>query len=162
MLALGLTVDVPTPKRPVLRAVLLSDPFGSSQVPSLAQVSLSDSFDVPAFDDDWAVFCRDFAEAVSGRIRTLEPDIVVVRRADIGARASNLDGPRVRLVATGAVTGAARILVANTHLRTGAACGQACGKTKANLDADAKTLVSKAPHVQAAAAALSGLLGDRQ
>lgn len=162
MLALGLTVDVPTPKRPVLRAVLLSDPFDNSQVPSLGDVSVSEAFDVPAFDEDWAVFCRDFAEAVSGRIRTLKPDIVVVRRADIGRTASNRDGPRVRLVATGAVTAAARILVQKTYLRTGAACGQACGKSKPDLDADAGTLVSKAAQVPAAAAALCGLLADRQ
>jgi hypothetical protein len=162
MLALGLTVDLPTPKRPVLRAVLLSDPYDGSQTPSLGEISTSEVFDVPAFDEDWAIFCRDFAETVSGRTRTLKPDIVVVRRADIGKTASNRDGPRIRLVATGAVTAAARILVQKTHLRTGAACGQVCGKSKPDLDAEAGTLVSKAAQVPAAAAALSGLLADRQ
>jgi hypothetical protein len=109
VLSLGLTVDVPTPKRPVLRAVLLSDAVPAGQVPSLDEISVVDEFEVAVYEDDWAVFCKDFAETVSGRVRGLEPDVVVVRRADMARTPTNKDGPRIRLVASGAVTAAAKL-----------------------------------------------------
>jgi hypothetical protein len=145
----------------MLRAVLLSDALPAGQVPSLGDISAVDEFDVATYDDDWAVFCKDFAETVSGRIRGLKPDIVVVRRADMAQRPSNLDGPRIRLVASGAVTAAAKILVPKTYLRTGKACADAYGRPKEQLDRDAAGFISKAAQVPAAAAALAGLVADR-
>jgi hypothetical protein len=103
---------------------------------------------------------KELAETVSARIRTLGPDIVVVRRADTPPRASNGEGPRVRLLATGAVAAAARMLVPRTVIRDGKECGAAYGANKAAVDADAATLIS-GKLAEAAAAALSGLIADR-
>ena len=160
MLSLGLTVDLPSPKRPVLRAVLLSDGLPAGVVPRLDDISLLDEFDVATYDDDWAVFCKDFAETVSGRIRSIQPDVVIVRRADMARKASNLDGPRIRLVASGAVTAAAKILIPKTHLLTGKACA-VYGKPKDQLDQDAARFPSKTARVSAAAAALTGIHANR-
>jgi len=154
-------VDLPSPKRPVLRAALLSDGLPAGEVPRLDDISLLDEFDVATYDDDWAVFCKDFAETVSGRIRSIQPDVVIVRRADMAKKASNLDGPRIRLVASGAVTAAAKILVPKTYLLTGKACADAYGKPKEQLDRDAARFPSKTARVSAAAAALTGLLAAR-
>jgi hypothetical protein len=151
---------MPTPKRPTLRAVLLDDGLPSTSPPVLTNMVVVDSFEVPTQDHDRAEQLMDLAEAVSGRIRSLKPDIVVVRRADMPPRASNTDGPRIRLLATGAVTSAARSLVVKTTLRTGKECGAAYGGNKDGVDADAATLVAT-NLVAAAAAALCGLIADR-
>ena len=151
---------MPTPKRPTLRAVLLDDGLPSASPPSLTHMTVVEVFEVPTPDHDRAEQLMDLAEAVSGRIRSLKPEIVVVRRADMPPRASNTDGPRIRLLATGAVTAAARALVVKTTLRTGKECGTAYQGSKESLDADAATLVP-ANLVAAAAAALSGLAADR-
>jgi hypothetical protein len=87
--------------------------------------------------------------------------LVVIRRADPPPRPNNKDGPRFRLLASGAVTAAARLLVTNTTVRTGKECADAYGSSKESLDTDAKTLVTKDAHVEAAAAALSGLVANR-
>lgn len=161
MLALGLTVDLPSRGRPALRAVLLGDNHPQSATPTLPDISLVGTFDVPTIEEDWATQLKDIAEAVTARMQTLRPDIVVVRRADQGRQASNGDGPRIRLLATGAVTAAARILVPRTTLRTGKECGSAYGGSKEDVDGAAQTLVSAARQVPAAAAAIAGLFADR-
>jgi hypothetical protein len=160
MRALGLAVELPKTNRPSLRAVLLEDSLRAGDVPTLADMSLVEVFEVPTADEDRATQLADLAEALSGRIRTLKPDLVVVRRADIPPKASNTEGPRVRLLGTGAVTAAARLLVVQTSLRTGKECGAAYGGGKANVDTDAETLVAKT-YVAAAAAAMAGLVADR-
>ena len=142
--ALGLHVDVATQMRPVVRVVLLKDPFGAAQVPALGDVTVETEFDLTLPDDDWAELADGYFRAVSGRVSTLRPDIVIVRRADMPARPSNKDGPRLRLVVEGAVTAAAHETVANTHLRTGVACAHAYNRSsKAALDADATGLVQR-------------------
>jgi hypothetical protein len=161
MRALGLAVDLPNPNRPALRAVLLEDSLGAGNAPSLADINVVDEFDIPTVDDSRATQLMDLAEAISGRIRTLKPDIIVVRRADQPPRASNTEGPRIRLLATGAVTAAARLLVVRTTLRTGKECGSAYGGKKDEVDTDARSLVTSASRVPAAAAALAGLTADR-
>lgn len=113
-------------------------------------------------EDDWARLASDHFHAVSGRVSTLKPDIVVVRRADRPMKANNKDGPRLRLVVEGAITTAAYQHVANTHLRTGAACAHAYHRSdKAVMDADGASLAARSNRGQAAAAALSGLVDKR-
>ena len=160
MRALGLAVELPSPNRPSLRAVLLEDALPATSIPTLADIAVVDLFEVTTPDEGRALQLMDLAEAASGRIRSLIPDIVVVRRADMPPRPSNADGPRVRLLATGAVTAAARILVVKTTLRTGKECGAAYGAKKNDVDVDAATLVDR-KMVAAAAAALCGLVADR-
>lgn len=148
--------------RPVVRVVLLRDPFGADQLPALEDMTLETEFDLTLPDDDWAELAIGYFRAVSGRVSTLSPDIVIVRRADMPARPTNKDGPRLRLVVEGAVTAAAHEHVANTHLRTGVACAHAYHRSsKAVLDADAAGLVERSNRAQAAAAAMSGLIDKR-
>jgi hypothetical protein len=161
MLAMGLAIDMPAKNRPALRAVLLRDPHPSATAPALTEVTVEDIFEVPtASSEDRATQLKDLAETASGRIRTLRPDIVVVRRADWSRMSSNQDGPRIRLMATGAVAAAARLLVPRTTIRDGRECGVAYGANKESVDKDASTLVV-ARLREAAAAALSGLIADR-
>ena len=101
-----------------------------------------------------------------GRTETLEGTwspkrFVMVEFPDVQRANSNLDGPRIRLVASGAVTAAAKILVPKTYSLTGKACADAYGKPKEQLDQDAARFPSKTARVSAAAAALTGLLTDR-
>ena len=160
MLALGLTIDMAATNRPALRAVLLGDPHPASITPSLADLTVVTTFELPTVDEDRAKQLKDLAETVSARIRTLNPDIVVVRRADRPPRPSNKEGPRIRLMATGAIAAAARSLVPRTSIRDGSQCGRAYGANKAKVDADASTLVEERLQ-EAAAAALAGLISDR-
>jgi len=156
-----MAVDMPARNRPALRAVLLRDPHPAGTTPSLADVTIVEIFEVPTADEDRAKQLKDLAETVSARIRTLNPDIVVIRRADLPPRSSNKEGPRIRLMATGAVAAAARILVPQTVIRDGKECGAAYGANKQKVDADASTLVNDRLR-DAAAAALAGLIADRQ
>lgn len=160
MLAMGLAVDMPAKNRPALRAVLLSDPHPPGTAPSLAEVTVVEAFEVPTADENRATQLKDLAETASARIRTLEPDIVVVRRADWSKFANNQEGPKIRLMATGAVAAAARLLVPRTTIRDGKECGEAYGASKDKVDADASTLVNSRLR-EAAAAALAGLAADR-
>lgn len=161
MLALGLAVALPTPSRPVVRAVLLNDPFDASTVPTLADVSVSKEFDLTTTHTRWEKIAGQFYADVSGRITTLKPDIVIVRRADFHRSRGNADGPKIRLVIEGAISAAAIGHVANTHLFTGVECGRLYGRDKKDMDADAKTKVAKEDRAEAAAAGLSGLFAKR-
>jgi hypothetical protein len=161
MLAMGLAIDMPVRNRPALRAVLLSDPHPADTTPSLAEITVVTTFEVPTADEDRATQLKDLAETTSARIRSLEPDIVVVRMADRPPHASNKEGPRIRLMATGAVAAAARLLIPRTSIRDGGECGEAYGANKSKVDADASTLVDGRLK-EAAAAALAGLVADRR
>jgi hypothetical protein len=160
MLAMGLAIDMPARNRPALRAVLLRDPHPPGTTPSLAEVTVVETFEVPTADEDRAKQLKDLAETASARIRTLAPDIVVIRRADWSRLSSNQEGPRIRLMATGAVAAAARLLIPRTTIRDGRECGVAYGANKEKVDEDASPLVI--PRLrEAAAAALAGLIADR-
>ena len=161
MIALGLTVALPTPKRPVVRAVLLRDPFDADEIPPVADVTLAEEFELTSPEEDWARLASDYFQAVSGRVSTLKPDIVIVRRADMPRRPNNLDGPRLRLVVEGAISAAAYRHVANSHLRTGLACATAYGQHKDIMDAAGRALVQRTNRAEAAGAALSGLIANR-
>ncbi len=161
VLAMGLAIDMPARNRPALRAVLLSDPHPPGTTPLLADVTVVETFELPTADDDRATQLRDLAETASARIRTLSPDMVVIRRADWSNRTGKQEGPRIRLMATGAVAAAARLLVVRTTIRDGKECGEAYGANKETVNADASTLVNNRLR-EAAAAALAGLIADRR
>jgi hypothetical protein len=162
MRALGLCVDIPASKKPTLRAVLLEDSLSENQVPSISDVTCVDCFEVAATSGDLAGQLKELSAAITGRIESLKPDLVVVRRADRSPRASNQDGPRFRLMSEGAVAAAARMLVNKTRIRTGKECGSAYGTSKADVEVDAANLVTKRQLLPAAAAALCGLVADRE
>lgn len=161
MQSLGIAVALPTPGRPVVRAVLLEDALGSTEVPQLSDVSVVDEFEFTTTEEDWAHICRQYHRDTDARVSSLAPDAVIVRRADFHRDRGNNDGPRLRLIVEGAVTAAATAHVANTHLRTGAACAERYGSSKVAMDADGRGLASKAIWKEAAGAALSGLVANR-
>ncbi|SEQ78857.1 hypothetical protein SAMN05444745_1116 [Arthrobacter sp. OV608] len=161
MRALGLCIDIPASKKPTVRAVVLQDSLPADQVPTLSDVIPADCFEVVSTSSDLAGQLKELSAAITGRIESLRPDIVVVRRADRPPKASNQDGPRFRLMSEGAVAAAARMLVGKTTIRTGKECGRAYGTSKSDVEVDAATLVAKRQLFPAAAAALCGLVADR-
>lgn len=152
---------MPTRGRPAIRVVVLDDPHSPTDSAILADVSVFDAFDLTTAEDDWARIASQFFQDVSGRVSTLAPDVVVVRRAEVYVRGRLGDGPRLRLVVEGAITAAAASHVPNTHLRTGSECASRYAQTKEVMDADGRALVSRTNQVEAAGAALSGLFGNR-
>ncbi len=157
MRVLGLAVDIPASRRPALRAVLLEVQLPADGVPPLTGVTVATTFEVPSVKEDLATQLHELSSAVTARVQTLMPDVVVVRRADVSPRGASgrNEGPRLRLLAEGAIIAAARALVVVTHVRTGRECRLAYGARKEEVEADAATLVPRAL-VPAAAAALSG------
>lgn len=162
MRGLGLAVDMPKPGRPVVNCVILEDLHGPADALVLADVSLVEAFSFKTAHVAWAEMVSQYFAEVSGRVSTLSPDIVVIRRADVYIKARVGDGPRLRLAVEGAVTAAARAHVKNTHLRTGGDCATRYGQSKDKMDADALTLTTHKSQQEAAAAALSGLFGNRK
>lgn len=153
---------MPSRGRPVVRVTVLDDPHPLTHTAVLADVSMFDKFDLTTAEDDWARMASQFFQETSGRVSTLAPDVVVVRRADVYMRGRIGDGPRLRLVVEGAITAAAAAHVAsNTHLRTGTECGTRYGQDKSVMDADGLALATKKSHAESAGAALSGLFGNR-
>lgn len=149
----GIAVDIPRRGRPVARLVVIDDASGSALIDNVA--------DFTSDDTDLATQAHDIAEAVRSRLRGVSVDRVVVRRADRPPRASNTEGPRIRLVIEGAITGAARGTVTDTRIGTGRELGSRFGSSKAALDTAASTVVTSANKdarfVEAAAAALAAL-----
>jgi hypothetical protein len=161
MRAIGLAVDMPKPGRPVVRCVVLDDPHGPTHTANLADVVQFEAFDLATAHTDWASIASQFFQDVSGRVSSLGPDVVVVRRADVYKLGRLGDGPRLRLVVEGAITAAAKSHVANTHLRTGVECATKYMQDKTVLDADGNALTANKHHAEAAAAGLSGLFANR-
>lgn len=149
----GIAVSMATPKRPVLRIVVVDGSSGSAAVERVEEISADDVNIVEQLFN--------FARAVESRIRGLKVDRVIVRRADVPTHASKKDAPRLRLLTEGAATGAARSFVVDTRLAMGKELGQWYGNPKADLDAAGTALVAAAgepsKYGEAAAAALAGL-----
>lgn len=148
----GVAVAV-TDGRPVVRVVVLDD---HATVPlDLSVVEVVDVFEIKSDQPDLATVLGEASKAVGGRLRSISPDRVVVRRAETPARPSNTEGPRKRLLVEGAVVGAAYQVLHEVVIRSGRDCGAAYGKKKDDMDADARSLVEPR-YVEAASAALSG------
>ncbi|MGK2261906.1 MULTISPECIES: hypothetical protein [Mycobacteriales] len=125
---------------------------------AVPSVVVSSSFEFKEdFGEDLASLLGTLAKKVSGRIRSIDPDVVVVRRADWNRNTGGQRGPRLRLLAEGAITGAAHEVVQATRIRTGKECGTDYGASKAQIDADASQ-VHGGKYSEATAAALCGLV----
>jgi hypothetical protein len=155
MKTLGIAVAMKS--KPVLSFVLLDDHADEHDPEAL---TVEEAFEVPLEDRPLAAQLGEAAKIVRGRVRSLAPDAVVVRRADRPSHPSNKDGPRKRLLIEGAVTSAAYAEVLDTTLLTGKECGQAHGSSKASVDALARGLI-QTKHAEAAAAALARLAEGR-
>lgn len=152
---------MPKPGRPVVHCVVLDDPHGAADAAVLIDVTHFDAFDFKTTEIEWSKIVTQFFQDVSGRVSTLAPDIVVIRRADVYVKGRLGDGPRLRLAVEGAITAAAMAHVPNTHLRTGSDCAGRYGKSKEQMDAEGLAFTTHNNQQEAAAAALSGLFGNR-
>lgn len=153
MRVVGISIDSPSRGRPAVRLVVVDD-SGGHPVIEVAE-------DYPSNAADVAVQLHDAGEAVRSRLNAQRVERVVVRRADKPPVASNADGPRLRLLMEGAVTGAARSVIVDTRLGTGAETGRWHGSSKATVDAEAaQVLATHGLHqryLEATAAALAAL-----
>jgi hypothetical protein len=124
-------------------------------------VQIEMTADFPGDDVDVPVQLHDAAEALRSRLNGVAVERVVVRRADRPPRASNAEGPKLRLLLEGALVSAARSVVVDTRLGTGKDTGAWFGGGKASVDAEADRLIKAVPlyarYREATSAALAGL-----
>lgn len=155
MKTLGIAVAMKA--RPTIAFVVLDD-HADQHDPGA--VTVVETIEVPLEDRPQAEQLGEAAKVVRGRVQSLSPDAVVVRRADYSGRSSNQEGRSRRLLIEGAVTSAAYAVNIDTTLLTGKECGQAHGSDKATVDAQAGAWVQK-KYQEAAAAALARLTEGR-
>ena len=148
----GLAINL-VRQRPTVRLVVMND------VASPTAVEACEEF--PSDDVDLPTQLLEISKTVGSRLKSLRVDRVVVRRADNPPRANNNEGPRVRLLAEGAATSAARSEVVDTRLGNGRDLGAWHQSNKAQLQAAAALVLASAGHdakfAEAAAAAVAGL-----
>jgi len=159
MRVMGLAVSI-SGKKITVAAVVLDDHARPEDGFDRQALRVEDSFEVKESVEDVAVRLGELSKKVRGRARSIAPEGIVIRRADRPKRSSNNEGPRLRLLAEGAVTGAAYEVVRNTVIRNGKDCGAAFGTSKDGLDTEAETVLG-GKYAEATAAALSGLVGNR-
>jgi hypothetical protein len=151
---MGIAVKLPTKGVPTVRVAIVDEaPAGLATV--------VDAFEVSAPQPEPAAMISEIAEAVASRAKGLGVDRAVVRRADKSQRPSNKEGPRVRLLTEGAITGAVRAVVQDTLLRDGEHCAGLLGMDKAAMQTHAKAVLAAAgtdaKFDEAVAAALAAL-----
>lgn len=139
-------------KRSALRLCVLDDGAGS--------LALSDAEEISADDVEIVAQLFTVARGVESRLKGLNVDRVIVRRADVPTVASKKDAPRIRLLTEGAAVGAARAAIQDTRLAMGVDLAHWHGQKKNDLDAAGAALVAAAgkhaKYSEAAAAALAG------
>lgn len=86
----------------------------------------------------------------------MNPDVVVLRRADQAPQGRNSDGPKLRLMIEGGIVTACMDVVSAVRVLTGKECGKARNLSKDDLDTRAGKLVAKS-NAEAAAAALAAM-----
>lgn len=159
MRVLGLAVEVPPKKKLTVRAVLLTaDP--ANLVPGeVSGFVWSADFTTVATETDLASQLKELSDAARGRIQSLGPERVIIRRADRPSRPNNYDGPRFRLLAEGALTVASKAEVLDTRLQMGKDCATDFGTSRDVLEERARELAGARPAywVGATAAAIAGL-----
>jgi hypothetical protein len=147
---MGIAVHIQSKGRPAAAAVVIEGSWGGP--------ILVTSFKLTSTHDDLPTLLQDLGSGLSSRLSGLSVDRVVVRRADKPTRPSNYEGPRTRLLAEGAITSSAKVAVDDVILADGKALGGRCpSASKAALEAEAARLLPGLP-LDAAAAALSGLV----
>lgn len=122
--------------RPTARGVLLDDAGGA--------LTVADTFELTGDDVEFAQQLHDLAKATSSRLQALQPQRVVVRRADFPPAGSRKEAPKLRLLAEGAITASAREHVPATYLGTGQEIGAWDGRGKDGVEAASRPLVQAA------------------
>jgi hypothetical protein len=149
----GIAVKIPTKGRPSIRLVVMTN----NTAPSI------DQFEEFSSDHtDLAEQRHDAAEAIRSRLIGLDVERVVVRRADRAPVPASKEGPRIRLLAEGAVISAARSVVVDTRVGAGKELASWRGSNKADLDDEAGLLskshgLSAGTYAEAVGAGLAAL-----
>lgn len=151
MRALGIAVRVSKWKSTVSLVLLETTAHAEdSPVAVLEKLTVTDDA------REWASHVGNVASAVRGHAKSMELDVVVVRRADQSPQGRNSDGPKLRLMIEGGIVAACLDVNSSVQVRTGHECGKACATTKESLDQRAELLSGKA-YREACAAALSAV-----
>ena len=144
---------MPRPARPVTRLAVLDNAMGEPVVVT------SESF--PSDNVPLPEQLHDMGESVRSRLIGVGVDRVVIRRADRSPIPRNGNGPRLRLLAEGAVTAAARAVITDTRIETGRAAALMYGAPKSDHERAAADLTVASglglEMTEAVAAALAGL-----
>jgi hypothetical protein len=147
---MGIAVHIPAKARPAADVVVVDGAWG-------APVHVT-TFKLTSTHEDLPTLLRDLSAGLASRLSGLSVDRVVVRRADKPTRPSNYEGPKTRLLAEGALAACAKATVDDTMLADGKTLGGRCpAASKAGLEAEAALRLVDEP-LDAAAAALSGLV----
>lgn len=149
MRSVGVHVTMARKGRPTASVVVVDGGWGSA--------SLVQQFDLTSNTDDFATVLHELGSSLRSHLSGLAADRVLIRRADVARVPSNKEGPRLRLLAEGALTAAARAEVEEVHALTGKELAdRSPASSKADLDSEAAQQVPGSP-IEAAAAALVGL-----
>ncbi len=132
MRVVGVCVHGEVEGRPTARAVALDD-FSGSPV-------FVEKFELTGDDVEFAQQLVELSKGMASSIGGMNPDRVVVRRADFLPAASRAEGTKLRLLAEGAICAAAREHIADTRIATGKVIGKWDWRDKDALEADAKAL----------------------
>lgn len=151
MRVLGIAVRVSKWKS-TISLVLLEEGSGEDDPAATVVEQLT----VTGDDAAWAAHVGNVAAAVRGHAKSMNPDAVIVRRADQAPRARNSDGPKLRLMIEGGIVAACLDVTPNVRVLTGQECAKARGITKDDLDARAEGMATKI-HAESAAAALAAI-----
>lgn len=148
----GIAVDIPSSGRPAARLVVIDNATGSPVV-EVVEDFTSDDVALP-------VQLHDAAEALGSRLTGLGVDRAIIRRADRPPRATNAEGPKLRLLMEGALTSAAQSVVVDTRIGTGKDTGTWFGANKATVDSESDRLLAAGSlhsrYKEAMSAALAG------
>jgi hypothetical protein len=136
MRLVGIAVKLETEGRPTARGILIDSGFTPPVI--------GDSFALTGDDVDFPRQLFDLNQATRSRISALNPDRVVICCADFAQQASRSEGPKLRLLAEGAIAAAAREIVTETFLATGKEIGQWDHTNKDTVKANAKAMVQAA------------------
>ena len=106
------------------------------------EILLKEAFELVPRGDSLAGMLGDLGMAFANRVRGLNPDAVVVRRAEQPVKPSNTEGPKQRLLAEGALVHAAASVGIRVVLLSGRDLAQKSGTTKQAMDDAAESWAS--------------------
>ena len=119
---------------------------------------IEDKFEITNDEADLSTRLYDMAETARTKVDTFQPERVAIRRADFPPAGGRQEAPKVRLLAEGALTSAARSKCVETYLGTGRDFGTWCGSDKDTVMADAKALATSSGLAQKYAVAIGAAL----
>jgi len=154
MRLVGIAVKMETEGRPTARGILTE----TGAVPP----AIVDQFELSGDDVDFTRQLFELSQSTKSRLTALHPDRVVVCRADFPPQQSRTEGPKLRLLAEGAIAAAAREVVPETFLTTGKEIGEWDHSSKDQVKVKAKAMVKThglpLKWVEAAMAAIGALV----